>query len=666
MTQPDLTELYSALQKADAAGNTADARQLADYIRSQQTPGFDLASARPVKPGFDLASAKPVKYVDLEDLPPPPRELTVDDLPAPPPELRMPQLSLKDQLLRKIALGGRSAAEGVMSTFALPVDAAVMGGNLLQHGVNRVFGTNLGDYPTFASRFSQSLTDAGAPTPQTPGEQMGSAVTRGVTGALTGGGLLSPATAATAPNAIRAGLSGATGAAASEGTRQAGYGPGAQIIAGLAGGLTPGSIEEVARGAGRLAAGAVRPLTAAGQQRMAGGVLTNQATNPQSAITNLETAQPIVPGSLRNTGEASQDTGLMGVEKSLRSSNSAPFAGRLSEQNAARQTELSRLAGTDADIAAAQEAREAQTDALREAAFTNAGRADVTPVIQKIDTTLAGPIGKRDIASQALNWLRNKLVDGDGNVETDPESLYAIRQDINDAIGGKLGGDQAKFKLASGQLIQTRNVLDTAINEAAPGFKNYLTQYAALSKPINRMTLLQELQQKATTTGFDPIGQQYFLSPGAYSRALTNAQADRLTPLTADQTQRLEALRRDLENSQAVNGPLLKAPGSDTVQNLSMAQALGSGPLSALLHAKAPYLGWLYNMAGSDKRVQQLLTQAMLDPKMAALLMRNAAAARAATSLEGRQLIPVSGGILGTLASQPSGNPGSQGLLGSP
>jgi hypothetical protein len=63
----------------------------------------------------------------------------------------------------------------------------------------------------------------------------------------------------------------------------------------------------------------------------------------------------------------------MGVEKSLRSSNSVPFAGRLSEQNAARQAELSRLAGTDADITAAQEARDAQTDALREAAFAMAG-----------------------------------------------------------------------------------------------------------------------------------------------------------------------------------------------------------------------------------------------------------------------------------------------------
>src|SRR6266581_3672565 len=34
----DLTAAYTALQKADAAGDTAGAKQLADYIRGQQAP----------------------------------------------------------------------------------------------------------------------------------------------------------------------------------------------------------------------------------------------------------------------------------------------------------------------------------------------------------------------------------------------------------------------------------------------------------------------------------------------------------------------------------------------------------------------------------------------------------------------------------------------------
>jgi hypothetical protein len=40
----DLTEVYAALQKADAAGDTAGAKQLADYIRSQGTPAIKATS----------------------------------------------------------------------------------------------------------------------------------------------------------------------------------------------------------------------------------------------------------------------------------------------------------------------------------------------------------------------------------------------------------------------------------------------------------------------------------------------------------------------------------------------------------------------------------------------------------------------------------------------
>src|SRR5689334_5459107 len=44
----DLTEAYAALQKADAAGDTAGAKQLADYIRSQSAaPSSAPAAAAP-------------------------------------------------------------------------------------------------------------------------------------------------------------------------------------------------------------------------------------------------------------------------------------------------------------------------------------------------------------------------------------------------------------------------------------------------------------------------------------------------------------------------------------------------------------------------------------------------------------------------------------------
>ena len=56
----ELTDVYAALQKADAAGDTASAKQLADYIRSQATPqprNFDAVNGEMVPTGSAYAKA---------------------------------------------------------------------------------------------------------------------------------------------------------------------------------------------------------------------------------------------------------------------------------------------------------------------------------------------------------------------------------------------------------------------------------------------------------------------------------------------------------------------------------------------------------------------------------------------------------------------------------
>src|SRR6185437_9830135 len=119
------------------------------------------------------------------------------------------------------------------------------------------------------------------------------------------------------------------------------------------------------------AAGLVRPLTRSGQEQMAANILARQATNPQTAAVNLANAQDVVPGSLRTSGEASQDPGLLALEKGVRARNPGPFGERISQQNSARQAELTALGGTSADIKAAQAARDTTTAPMRQAALGN-------------------------------------------------------------------------------------------------------------------------------------------------------------------------------------------------------------------------------------------------------------------------------------------------------
>jgi len=216
------------------------------------------------------------------------------------------------------------------------------------------------------------------------------------------------------------------------------------------------------------------------------------------------------------------------------------------------------------------------------------------------------------------------LTDG-GAPETDPAKLYAVRQDVNDAIAGKLGGEQAKFRLAQGQLLQARGALDDSIEQAAPGFKAYLQRYSELSKPIDQMKAIQEIQRRAQLGSVDVTTGQNFMGPGKFGTALDTAIQKNGTKLTPDQIERLNAIRTDLQYGQAINSPLIKAPGSDTFQNLSIAQVIGNGGGGghAILRALSKPFAWIYKL-GPDDRINEILTRAMLDPKLAAEMLKRA------------------------------------------
>lgn len=550
--------------------------------------------------------------------------------------------------LRQVALHARAAAEGVVGTLASPIDLNPAG--MIRNAISQKLG--LPDM-TITGLMNRGLNAAGAYSPETPGEQMGTAVTRGVAGALTGGGLANGAQLAASqlPNMIRTALSGATGAGASELARQKGYGSGVQILAGLAGGLAPAAIEEGARLAGRTAMNVVAPMTKSGQEAIAGRVMANQATDTQAAAANLQKAQEIVPGSARNTGEASQDVGLLALEKGLRSRNPAAFGQRISEQNAARQDALASVAGTPEDIQVMQVARNAETSPMREMAL-DAGKgvvpASTQSIVDSIDSVLASPIGKRDIPSAALNWVKGKI-----QGESDPANLYAVRQDIGDALAGKLGGDQAKFRLARKELMDVRSQLDDAIEQAAPGFKAYLQRYSEFSQPIDQLKVMQEIQRRAQLTSADVTTGQNFMGSANFSRALDSALAKNGNRLTEAQIEKLNAIKTDLQYGQAINSPLIKAPGSDTFQNLSIAQAIGAGgkalpgPLRVILKP----LEWLYKAGGSDQGINDALTRAMLDPKLASQMLLRATPQRMAQFSERLKAAGI-GATAGTLATQ--------------
>lgn len=273
--------------------------------------------------------------------------------------------------LTDAALAGRDAAEGVLDTFAAPHDLGIALQNKVAQLSNKYLGTHIAPQHTFSGQLSRALTYLGAPVPTTPDQQLAASAIRGTTGALTGAGALGIGGFA---NAVRAALAGASGGASSNIARQAGAGPVGQFIAGTVGGLAPSAIEGALPALNPFPSRnpLIRPFTGAGQAQMAANTLVREATDPAAAAMNLSQAEPLVPGSMRTTGEASGDTGLLALEKGIRARSPGPFGERISQQNAARQAELAALGKTPADIAAAEALRESETAPMREAAFAGA------------------------------------------------------------------------------------------------------------------------------------------------------------------------------------------------------------------------------------------------------------------------------------------------------
>lgn len=141
-----------------------------------------------------------------------------------------------ESLLRKIALGGRAVGQGVFNTLAAVPDALIGLGNVGIDAANTHLGTHIPVQRTFSGDLNDVLNQAGAPNPETPNEQTGTAIAQGVAGALTGAGALSPANTQPILNAV----SGAAGAGAGELARRNDAGPAGQAVASMAGALVPG------------------------------------------------------------------------------------------------------------------------------------------------------------------------------------------------------------------------------------------------------------------------------------------------------------------------------------------------------------------------------------------------------------------------------------------
>lgn len=388
----------------------------------------------------------------------------------------------------------------------------------------------------------------------------------GITNRLLSGGATAARGAGT--GALQGGMANALLSSASDEPLINQVGTGA-AVGGVVGAAAP-AVYAAARNAGSRVARVIEPFTERGREAIVDRTLAGFAGGgPRNALTH-----EIVPGSVPTLAQATGNAGLGAAEKNLRNVPGVTnmFAEREAANKAARSAAWERLAGTEGDIAHAVAERDAQALPRLQQAFSNAWPADSAPVVAKIDEILASPSGKRDAVSTALKNIRNKIAPKNGSLEDDVEQLYGIRKAIDDKLSPLAQGTGNDARLAAKELQDVKAVIDQRIERAAPGFKDYLAEYSEMSKPLDRMALLQaaritDSQGNITLAKLDNTIKSIEKARG--SKGVHAAKS-----LTDEELDGLRALREDMRR-EALPASKVRPPGSDTMQNLATSNALG-------------------------------------------------------------------------------------------
>jgi len=572
--------------------------------------------------------------------------------------------SIADQLLRQAGLTARAVGPvgvGALGGAALagPPGAAVgalgvglgqMVGDPLVGLYNRAMGTNV---PTPSQSMESLMTKAGLPEPATPTERVVQDITR---------------SAASATGFARgAGQMGATMLAGRQMAGQpAGIAPdilkllaqypaqqvsGAALAGGAGGMLREGDVGTVGQMAGSMAAGMVapggpklpltqrivgapktlvQPFTEEGRQVMIGSVLNKLATNPQAAQARLAEAAPLVPGVRPTTAATAFDPGLAAAETSIRGLDVAgsQFGQRLSENQQALLDAYRRLSGGPGSLPYAEAKRASVTGPMRTDAFDMRAPVTVDAIEAQIQSTLSDPAKQRTQVISAMQEVRNLIkarTAPDGTI--DPVALYSVRKDIGDIMSGKLQGEKANLRLARGELADLMPVIDNVIESGAPGFNAYMSKYAKMSKPIDQMRLLQDIEARVTTGQPNVVTGEPVLAAGQLRRQLATRAEEIGADLSAPAQRRLDNIITEINRGMAATAPGVKVPGSDTFKNMSMGNLIGkifseSLASNTTLRTMTRPLDFLYKLP--DEKLQQLLVEAMLDPQMAAVMMSKA------------------------------------------
>jgi hypothetical protein len=289
---------------------------------------------------------------------------------------------------------------------------------------------------------------------------------------------------------------------------------------------------------------------------------------PSAVLERLRSATPLVEGSLPTTAQVAGVPELVMAEKTLKNNPAyrGPFEDRAIANNAARLGKLLSIAKTPADLQAAITARSAEAGPLYDAA-----KAATLPVDSEITDLLSRPSAQQAIkrgmalaaergeqvsldgATPATNAV-SSILDASGKplVNTLPAQsgrisgnmLQYLKMGLDDLqSAGRtqgIGSHEAKA------LSDTQDALTGWMERNSPDFAKANATYAKLSQPINTMQAAQDLHQGLSSGTLNAAGD---VSPmlSQYRTQLAKALKNAPYGIEPEAQQSLEAIQKDLQ-----------------------------------------------------------------------------------------------------------------------
>lgn len=153
--------------------------------------------------------------------------------------------------------------------------------------------------------------------------------------------------------------------------------------------------------------------------------------------------------------------------------------------------------------------------------MTNGNPVQVQPILDQLDALKNSSLGVRPTIKGAINDLRGEIMDRAQGGTMAPDVLDGLRQNIGDylrknAPNGAVGTQEG---VAFGPV---KDQISQAIDQANPGYLNYLADYARLSQPITDARAASGILDRLGNGSLNSA-QQVQLTPRGFNAAMKQA-----------------------------------------------------------------------------------------------------------------------------------------------